>query len=975
VNLAEAGYDVYVDADTTHQLPKQSENLLPLSMAYPVEPSVFSKRGSGDSTIDVISPGKVKVVTTVGNNGGAGWEMGQSGGNNIPVLPNTAYTVSLDVFEVTGASHLLTCYGLGGTFPSPTFGIPVGFTGKASLNIVTGAATTSLLIQPMNNSGQLGSITFGNLSVRLDGSSDFKPGRNKKKTLNFLGKVTGSADSVPHNGYTVLGTLATTPTGTVNKYDWLGAQYKYDQIGKQDGTSTTNSHPTAGGYAQHLLEFDLSHLGLSLADLKSALRRLVVTWVGWGRGDNAGVWTNGATMHLWDVTKASGAGGWSISGDSAYITNTAGTPTSTVWNTTTWQNNMVTSDQKVYVLVHSTYPASATNASEVYTDYIKLDIELADWVDYVKTNGVKLKTNDPTKVKLAFPNTRDVIDIDYVKNDPRVKPKKNLVPTQTDMWESGSGGGQTATPDITRIRTKPAALAKPNTTYSIKVASGFEVYVFESIPNSLGTVGANGWANSLTFTSNVLTSELRVIIRKVDLSAITPADVQGAQPMLVEGSTAQAFEPYQLIGGFRNAIASRKVPKKNLFDGTYEVGSIDTTTGGDLVNSLRRRSFYIPVKPNTTYTLSNDGTFDLYTTFYTGAKVGGAYLNNNAINAGINKTTFTTGSNTAFIRFRNNDNQAFSSIQLEEGSSATPYEDYKLLDAKPSKPGLVMNGINDCLQLPSMTMDAIEIDCMVDLNQPVSGFHNIVDARTGLANGYVSFLNTGAISGGPDWNSVTGSDKGVRTKIMATAKQVFTDNVTIFGFWDGSKEFTKGVVYGVKCYLNGQVIKSYDATDLALLSGGKFLPKYNDLVPDFYSSAWNLHANALVYGKEWLKLNGTAAWQMSYVDIQAEGNKLYALNYACQQYNNTTLRADFLDVNKTTLTYLSNNKQTSANSTVTGTSPANCVYIRVYLQNDVIGTFEFKKPQLYRLDGTEAQVFGSPLPKVKTPRRVLDRIR
>jgi hypothetical protein len=132
---------------------------------------------------------------------------------------------------------------------------------------------------------------------------------------------------------------------------------------------------------------------MSLSELKSALRKLTVTWTGYGSGDNAGVKTYGANLKVWYNNT------WNSWG-----TNTVSTPSLISANSGALSGNVpyLTNDQKLYFLVHSTYPASATNQSEIYTDYINLIVELADYVDYVPALPVKVR-KETKEAKLAYP--------------------------------------------------------------------------------------------------------------------------------------------------------------------------------------------------------------------------------------------------------------------------------------------------------------------------------------------------------------------------------------------------------------------------------------------------------------------------------------------------------------------------------------------------------------------------------------------
>lgn len=121
-----------------------------------------------------------------------------------------------------------------------------------------------------------------------------------------------------------------------------------------------------------------------------------------------------------------------------------------------------------------------------------------------------------------------------------------------------------------------------------------------------------------------------------------------------------------------------KLVGKNLYNGLYEEGSIDNVSGADTASSTRKRTFFINVKPLTTYTISNDGTFDIYITEYDKDKLKtGNMIQAIVANVGNAYKTFTTSENTNYIKFRNNDNQNFNNIQLEKRDTVTSYQPYQ----------------------------------------------------------------------------------------------------------------------------------------------------------------------------------------------------------------------------------------------------------------------------------------------------------
>ena len=123
---------------------------------------------------------------------------------------------------------------------------------------------------------------------------------------------------------------------------------------------------------------------------------------------------------------------------------------------------------------------------------------------------------------------------------------------------------------------------------------------------------------------------------------------------------------------------------KNLLDIEYfENGSIDATTGENIDSTANGRgSNYIPVLPNTTYTLStNTNITNLRLSEYTAEKV---HIQRDSV-ANNDKLTITTTANTYYLRWSlNYDNITVVTkelvstldLELELGSTRTSYEPY-----------------------------------------------------------------------------------------------------------------------------------------------------------------------------------------------------------------------------------------------------------------------------------------------------------
>jgi hypothetical protein len=115
-------------------------------------------------------------------------------------------------------------------------------------------------------------------------------------------------------------------------------------------------------------------------------------------------------------------------------------------------------------------------------------------------------------------------------------------------------------------------------------------------------------------------------------------------------------------------------PGKNLFDGQWESGLYDSTTGAKSTGSALRSVNFIPVIPNANYTtnLVGGGRVSWWTQ-------GQTFISSSAYTTGV--FTSTAPSNAYYAKFYagTTDSNAVAQTQFELGSTATPYEPFTLL--------------------------------------------------------------------------------------------------------------------------------------------------------------------------------------------------------------------------------------------------------------------------------------------------------
>jgi hypothetical protein len=287
-----------------------------------------------------------------------------------------------------------------------------------------------------------------------------------------------------------------------------------------------------------------------------------------------------------------------------------------------------------------------------------------------------------------------------------------------------------------------------------------------------------------------------------------------------EGTTPSVFTPYAVQV---NPKPKKWVPKKNLFDGQLELGAYRYSDGVKIITSTYARSVNpMMVTPSRSVSLSMAYAY--------GSDCGFLFFDKSMsfISSDHQVLTTTVPSNAYYMHINiygtNAGNVVLSDIknvQVEYGT-ATPFEPYQLVTPR-AKTGLSFNGLTDYLQLPSMTMDSVEIECLIDSVQSYSDaviFQSGTGAlysRINNANGSLilsATLNGSVMSGNIPSNS--------RNKLKYTfAQGAFPLNIFANG---SSTKNVKGTLYKVTCYLNNAIVAQYDFENNRAMAGNSVVP-------------------------------------------------------------------------------------------------------------------------------------------------------
>jgi hypothetical protein len=496
----------------------------------------------------------------------------------------------------------------------------------------------------------------------------------------------------------------------------------------------------------------------------------------------------------------------------------------------------------------------------------------------------------------------------------------------------------------------------PNTAYTFSQLTGKTVTIRKS--DDTVTYFNNEYISPIVFTTDSNTKE---IIVKLHNGATANGKFTFKKPMLNLGTTPA---PHSKKTGEKMVLPKkpkRYVPKKNLIS-VIEQGNVSSSDLSDQANAFRVRAKDTFKAKDISYTVScletNRQVYVWYRTNSGSMGSSGAWMNMPYTFSFANMKEFR-------LQFRKPDETGIFpnevTVQLEEGTTATPYEPYQLILPR-AKTGQAFNGTTDYLQLPSMTMDSIEIECLIDSVQG-SGWKLFVDNNSSSPNYYygvnaptAEIVRSGFVSIGDAFRY------NERIKLNLKLNSSISDGFTIFSASDGGGK-VKGTLYKITPYLNGQPLVTYDLENPSNIIGDKVIPNAKNLIPSFEDARWSLHANFKVLGKDvgrFEATSGTSLTTILYNIPVTEGR-----TYLFPTQGNGRIRIARGDNNG----YIADSWNTVNKSFVV---PSGLTSINFQLDNNAsAGTFDFIKPQLYELPTTTATLFGKPSPLRKASKRSL----
>jgi hypothetical protein len=583
--------------------------------------------------------------------------------------------------------------------------------------------------------------------------------------------------------------------------------------------------------------------------------------------------------------------------------------------------------------------------------------------------------------------------------------KKNLI--EPVSYANSTSGQLTYTGNsITVINPSYSVLSsaflfkfKPNTTYTFSVSSlianTFRIQLYKMSDGS--TFYDSGQVSSHLFVSFTTGSDTQYYFKMHGA-----VNAVYTNPQLEEGTTATPFAPYSVQV---NPKPKRVVPKKNL----YGLGDLTVSNNVPNNNNFSGSAGLCDIRQGLvnggTYTLSgyftnfsDDATTNWRTTLFLYYTDGTFDSFNNGLSSlakdGVERFVSITGTASSsktlsYIRLYLFDYSAGSpvhrsarNVQVEQSSTSTPFEAYQLVVPSAQR-GLAFGG-NDYIEIPNTTLSnagsftiTFSHNGVPSSTQSLIGKHSANGSLNGVhlyigQSGYVIAQIKGSGGSGVTVNSTVPVcdclphtatfiyDQVNLPQIIVDGVNVTASSSQIFNFDSSPIRIGKsldsywsafnGTVYRATIKDgNGNVLMGYDFTNPRTVTGTTVLTNGNtNLLPSFDSGQWAIHANAKVLGKDVLHLDATGLYQSSRVNIPFSGNtKLLALN---------TVSANIweYDASGTQI------KGTAIGSGSSITTQPTTVKIQLELTNTSTGSFDFIRPQLYLLNGTEGTINGSP---------------
>jgi len=207
-------------------------------------------------------------------------------------------------------------------------------------------------------------------------------GDTTELTFNFFTKVAGSMTECPMKCYYVASPELLLP----NDNKWIELdQTKYDKLKNQDNNTQSIATSTEGEKAQILVELDLNGLCNSLyggnnSTFKGNIKELSYSSWMYGEGNNSGVKGYKTIMRIYNQT--TNAYGYGVGHEMSAIQKLSPPPLTDF--------SYITSNNKIYIILISDYPANGTIPSKLFLDYIDIKLKINRQPDKIEPIDIEL---------------------------------------------------------------------------------------------------------------------------------------------------------------------------------------------------------------------------------------------------------------------------------------------------------------------------------------------------------------------------------------------------------------------------------------------------------------------------------------------------------------------------------------------------------------------------------------------------------
>jgi len=212
--------------------------------------------------------------------------------------------------------------------------------------------------------------------------SDQQTSETVVKTVSPYVSIVFKPSTAKHKMYRDSSATNDNPTSLTSGYE--GNAGSYVSLATKDGNTVATTSTTIGNYEEHYFSFDLTELYTSVAGIAPSLKSLKFGWDGRAESDNTGVMDRAVNISIWKGTT------WS-NNQVAQTDSVNMTPIEL--SLTSGFADYVDANGKVWFLVRTHYPASATIQSKLFTDTCGLTVEKNAWavgnkVDITSVDGI-----------------------------------------------------------------------------------------------------------------------------------------------------------------------------------------------------------------------------------------------------------------------------------------------------------------------------------------------------------------------------------------------------------------------------------------------------------------------------------------------------------------------------------------------------------------------------------------------------------